>query len=440
MRGAIGAGVTIGDVRSTVALALLGRASAPALVLTLVVCDARADSTGAQRPTAKSCMENPKAAGCETGLPAVACVDNPLAKGCDGAKPNVRDTVFPASDLYQTTSTKTSRADLSKFLVAAAQKAAKARQWAKAIPYYQALVVARGPGSAEAQKLATLWTLAGQHEEAAEVWSAFANATMDTKAKEQAVNEALRLTSAQDPFAEKLTLAALTADAKRAFTAGRAAFKKGHYGDALVLFHMGYALAPDLPGFLRELGSTYDKLGATDRKREFYRRYLVQRPFGANADVVRAELAKDKDVLGTLLVSTSMPCTELWINRQRITGKLPDKGLLVAPGNYKGLCFNPTYEMALFEYATVEAGKPAQMLFSWAIIVNKLDKPFGRIALENPKSPGVMIDLGITSPEIGVAVPADKRKLKMVLKDDAGLRTEERSVQIEPGQKLVVRW
>jgi hypothetical protein len=51
-----------------------------------------------------------------------------------------------------------------------------------------------------------------------------------------------------------------------------------------------------------------------------------------------------------------------------------------------------------------------------------------------------MIDLGITSPEVGVAVPADGRKLKMVLKDDSGLRTEERTVQIEPGQRLVVTW
>jgi len=343
-------------------------------------------------------------------------------------------------DLYQTVTTKTSRADLSKFLVKAGEAAAKKRAWATAIPIYQALVVARGPGSAEQKELATLWTLAGQNEEAAEAWSAFANSTTDTKAKETAVNEALRLGSAQDPFAEKLTLGVLGKEAKQAFTAGRAAFKKGNYADALVLFHMGYALAPDLPGFLRELGSTYDKLGATDRKREFYRRYLVQRPFGDNADVVRAELAKDKDVLGTLIVSTSMPCTELWVNRQRVTGKLPEKGLLVAPGNYKGLCFNPKYEMALFEYTTVEPGKPAAMTFSWAIIVNKLDKPYGRIALENPKSPGVMIDLGITAAEVGVAVPADKRKLKMVLKDDAGLRTEERSVLIEPGQKLVVRW
>jgi tetratricopeptide (TPR) repeat protein len=344
------------------------------------------------------------------------------------------------TELSQRVATKTSRTDLSKFLVAPGARAIKARAWAKAIPLYQALVIARGPGSAEQKQLATLWTLAGQNAAAAEAWTAYANATSDATERDAAAKEALRLGSAPDPFADKLQLVAMNAEAKRAFALGRAAFKKQQYGDALVYFHMGSALAPDLPGFLRELGSTYDKLGEGDRKREFYRRYLVSRPFGANADIVRAELSKDKDVLGTLLVSSSLPCTELWVNRQRVTGKLPDKGLLVAPGSYKGLCFNPKYEIALFEYATVEPGKPASMTFSWAIIVNKLDKPLGRIALENPKAKGTMIDLGITSTEVGVAVPADKRKLKMVLKDDAGLRSEERSVSIEPGQKLVVQW
>ena len=58
----------------------------------------------------------------------------------------------------------------------------------------------------------------------------------------------------------------------------------------------------------------------------------------------------------------------------------------------------------------------------------------------DPKAAGVMIDLGITSPEVGVAVPSDGRKLKMVLKDDSGMRTEEREVQLEPGQDLVVTW
>lgn len=389
------------------------------IALMLVTSSASAD------PTPNKCIDDPRQLGCHTAAP-------------DG--PRI-ELIHARADLVQTVGTKKSRAEISQFLVKPAEKAVKARNWARAIPIYQALVVARGPASPEQKQLATLWTLAGQNEDAAEAWTAYATATTDATERDAATKEALRLGSTPDPFADKLDLATMTADAKRAFALGRAAFKKQHYGDALVYFHMGYALAPDLPGFLRELGSTYDKLGAADRKREFYRRYLVQRPFGANADVVRAELARDgSEQLGTLVVSSSLPCAELWVNRQRVTGKLPAKGIAVAPGSYKGLCFHSKYEMALFEYATVEPGKPASMTFAWAIIVNELEKPLGRIALENPKAPGTMIDLGITSKQVGVAVPADKRKLKMVLKDDSGLRVEERSVSIEPGQKLVVQW
>src|SRR5258705_1500268 len=65
-------------------------------------------------------------------------------------------------ELHDTVQTKTSRAKLSVTLIKPAEKAAKARDWARAIPLYQAIVVARGPGSAEAKQLATLWTLAGQ--------------------------------------------------------------------------------------------------------------------------------------------------------------------------------------------------------------------------------------------------------------------------------------
>lgn len=337
--------------------------------------------------------------------------------------------------------TEKSRAQLSDFLVATAQRAVKARDWAKAIPLYQALVVARGAGGAESKQLATLWTLAGQNERAAEAWGDYAAAVDDPAERSAAQAEVTRLRAVNDPFADKLALAEQTADARKAFALGRAAFAAKQYGDALVYFHMGYTLAPEMPGFLRELGSTYDKLGADVPKREFYRKYLVQRPFGANADAVRAELAKAKDSgLGTLKISTSMPCAELWLNRQKVNPKLTDKGIAVAPGTYKGLCFNPKYEMALFEYATVEAGQPAVMAFRWGIIENKLEHPLGRIALENPKTPGVMIDLGITSPEIGVAAPTDGRKLKMVLKDDSGVRTEVRMVQIEPGHRLAVTW
>jgi len=356
------------------------------------------------------------------------------ATGCDAA-----DCTKPAP-LYQTVATRKPRAQLSEFLVAPAQRSARARDWSRAIPFYQALVVARGPGSPEAKQLATLWTLAGQNERAAEAWSDYAATVADPAEHGAAAAEAARLAAASDPFADKLALGEQTGEARRAFALGRAAYSARQWGDALVYYHLGHALAPDLPGFLRELGATYDKLGAEAPKREFYRRYLVQHPLGANADLVRAELARAKDPLGTLQLSSSLPCTELWINRQKLTGKLPDKGLVVAPGTYKGLCFNPRYEMALFEYATVEPGKATTMAFRWAIVENRLEHPLGRIALENPKAPGVMIDLGITSPEVGVAAPAEGKKLKMILKDDSGVRTEVRAVQIEPGQRLVVKW
>jgi len=344
----------------------------------------------------------------------------------------------PAPELYQTVATKAPRKQLSEPLAGPAQRAVKARDWARAVALYQALVVARGAGGPEGKQLATVWTLAGQNEEAAEAWRAYAAAAGEERDRTAALAEAQRLGAAPDPFADKLSPAQLTAEAKQMFALGRTAFAGKLYGDALVYYHMGHALAPDLPGFLRELGSTYDKLGAPVPKREFYRRYLVQRPFGANADIVRAELAKEQ-ALGTLAVSSSLPCTEVWVNRQRLP-KLPDKGLAVAPGQYKGLCYNPKYEMALFEYATVQAGKPATMAFRWAIVENQLERPLGRIAIENPKAPGVLIDLGITSKEVGVAVPADGRKLRMVLKDDSGIRTEERMVKIEPGQRITVRW
>jgi hypothetical protein len=343
-------------------------------------------------------------------------------------------------ELHDSVATRKPRAKLSATLIKPAQKAAKARDWARAIPLYQALVVARGPASPEAQELATLWTLAGQSARAAEVLAAFAAATTDVAARRAAEAEVARLTANPDPFAKELALVALDAEAKKIFKLGRAAYKAKAYGDALVYYRMGLALAPELPGFFRELGATYDKLGAAEPKRAFYLRYLQARPLGGNADVVRAELVKAKAGLGTLEIATSLPCEQLWVNRQRVGPKIPGKGILVAPGTYKGLCFHAKYEMALFEYATVEAGKPTKLKFEWAIVVNQLTDPYGRISIENPRTPGMMIDLGISSPEIGVAVPADRRALRMIVKDDGGTRSEERTIDLAPGERKVVRW
>jgi tetratricopeptide (TPR) repeat protein len=345
-----------------------------------------------------------------------------------------------SGDLVDTVTTSKSRVELSSWLARTAEAAAAKREWARAIPMYQALVVARGPASPEARKLAQLWTLAGQYEEAVTVLQAFAASSSDAAQLRDAKNEIQRLTKSADPFARSLDLIPVESEARKAFKLGRDSFSRKKWGDALVYFQMGYALAPDLPGFLRELGATYDRLGEKAKKLDFYRRYLFRRPFGKNSDVVRQELARERDALGKLTLGSSLPCEEVWLNRQRVPGKLPKKDLLVAPGSYKGLCFNAHYEIAFFEYTNVESGRASKLSFNWAILVNELKNPYGRISIENPQQPGLMIDLGISNPEVGVVVPSDGRALRMLVKDDLGARQEERFVKLQPGQRQVIKW
>lgn len=347
-----------------------------------------------------------------------------------------------ADDLLDTVATVRTRAALTSFLEKPAQQAAARRDFARAIALYQALATARGPGSPEARKLATLWILAGQSEEAARVLRAFAAATPDAAAKTEAEAEATRVLARPDPYAKRLELPVLTKEATRAFKQGRAAFGKKQWGDALVSFHVGYALAPDLPGFLRELGATYDKLSAADKKIAFYQAYLLRRPFGKNADDIRAELGKQAKALGGLELSSSLPCDQIWVNAQRLPGESPKKplALAVAPGTYKAMCLSNRYEMAIFEHATVGAGQTAKLRFDWAIVVNGLEAPLGRIAIESYQDASTMIDLGVSSRENGVGVHADGRALRMIVKDDSGARVEERSVRIRPGERYVVKW
>lgn len=345
-----------------------------------------------------------------------------------------------ADELLDTVTTVRTRAALTSFLDKPARDAAAKRDFGRAIALYQALATARGPGSAEARKLGTLWTLAGQAEEAARVLNAFAAATTDAAAAAEARAEAQRVLARPDPYAKRLELPVLTKEATKAFKQGRAAFGKKQWGDALVSFHVGYALAPDLPGFLRELGATYDKLSAADKKLAFYQAYLLRRPFGKNADDIRAELGRSAQALGGLELSTSLPCDQIWVNAQRLPGALPKKALAVAPGAYKAMCLSGRYEMAIFEHATVAAGQTAKLRFDWAIVENALEAPLGRIAIESYQDASTMIDLGVSSRENGVGVHADGRALRMIVKDDSGTRVEERSVRIRPGERYVVKW
>ncbi|HVV83752.1 MAG TPA: tetratricopeptide repeat protein [Kofleriaceae bacterium] len=344
------------------------------------------------------------------------------------------------TELVDQVTTVTPRAALSAFLVKPAKAALAAGDRPRAIVLYQALALARGPASPEAQQLARLLIDAGQTDEAVRVLTRYAPACTD--ATDVAAAQALlqRLTAGPRVDVRPLALPSQVPLARTAFKLGRAAFARKQWGDALVYYHLGYALAPELPGFLRELGATYDRLGAAGPKQAFYQAYLLRMPFGKNADAVRAELAKTKDALATLSITSSLPCEEVWLNRQRLPVALPQTRLSVAPGSYKAMCLSRRYEIAIFDYATIAPGGSAAIRFDWAIVVNKLVSPLGRIAIENPNMPGVMLDLGVSSPEVGVVVGDVGRPLKMVLKDDGGTRVVERTVRITPGERVVVEW
>jgi hypothetical protein len=342
-------------------------------------------------------------------------------------------------DLVHTVKTKASRADMSSTLLKAAAAAKKKREFDDAIVLYTAVVVARGPGSPEAVDLAEMWALAGKPDQAREVLNVYIATTTDTAARDAAIKTRGAL-PAEDPFAKGLRLPALLKEGKKVFEAGRKAYKKKNYGDALVQYHMGYVLAPDLPGFLRELGAVYEKLGAKAKAEAFYISYLQQRPFGKNADEIRKELKRLKVSMGKLSIKTSKECEEVWLGGQLVPKKLPIKDLVVAPGKYRLLCFNGKYGLFYRDYVTVEQGKSATMNFRWAIIANELKDPYGRISLESSWDPGVMMDLGIDIPELGVPVPDDDRALKMVLTDDAGTKSVTRFQKLEPGQRYSIKW
>ena len=74
------------------------------------------------------------------------------------------------------------------------------------------------------------------------------------------------------------------------------------------------------------------------------------------------------------------------------------------------------------------------MTFRWAIVENQLERPFGRIALENPKAPG---DDDRSRDHLDRRSASRRRPTaassRWSSRTTPGVRTEERMVQIEPG-------
>jgi hypothetical protein len=82
------------------------------------------------------------------------------------------------------------------------------------------------------------------------------------------------------------------AEAARYFAQGNAAYDEGRYEEAVRMFRVCLALAPELAGPQRRLGQALKRLGRCDEALDHYLAYLQQKPTGSYADEIRAEMAQ----------------------------------------------------------------------------------------------------------------------------------------------------
>lgn len=338
--------------------------------------------------------------------------------------------------------TSKSRTEMSEFLVAPAAEAMKKREYLRAVSLYRGLVKARGVGDPVALELAKAWRLTGEFDNALDVYNAIADTAKDDELRRVARREAEVVRNTPRPFRRETNIEPARKEAGEAFNLGRKAFKAKKYADALFYFELASALDPDMTGPVREIGAAYDKLGAREEATRFDLDYLRRRPFGKLADEVRKRLKKNKKSgeLGVLDIVSKIPCQEVWLVGQQYRGKMPAKKLQMAPGVYKGLCFHGEYQMAYFDFVTVEAGKPATLEFRWAVVVNKVEKPFGRIRMEHWARPGVLMDLGLEVKEFGVPVPKDGRQLEVRIQSLAGDKEETQFIKLTSGERVEIKW
>jgi tetratricopeptide (TPR) repeat protein len=328
--------------------------------------------------------------------------------------------------------------DLAEFIVRPAEDALRDRKLGLAVSLWRGVVAIRGDADPAVEKLALAWTLAGEPEAAVEELERRRRAVSEPEVQGEIGKEIIELEHRARGFTGSVfQVVPAEAQAREAFRRGRRAFETRRFADAAAYYRAGIEMAPDLPGNYRELGEALAKLGRGDEATTFFGRYLRLRPFGKNADEVRARLAS-AGAVGKLSVGSSFPCEQVWINRQPVPGKLPIKNLVVAGGHYRLLCYSEKYHFARYVNVDVAQGGNVRADFTWAIIENRLD-PWGRIVMENPDRQSEMNDIGVWN-EIGVPVPEDQRPLKILLRAGDSSRRKEVYLKLEAGKRIPLAW
>jgi tetratricopeptide (TPR) repeat protein len=323
--------------------------------------------------------------------------------------------------------TETQAAEDSAWLEKAADQAIARGQYPRAVALLRGLGALHPKDPTPLYRLAEVYTLAGQYEDAIAEYRRFAaRAEADPARKGRAESEAKRLEEAPAPFAETLFKpAAATEESKKLFDEGKRDAQAKRYQPAINELQAALLLDPDLPGPYRLLGAVYGKTGDKIQERLFLADYLRVRPDGRIADTVRARLAKE-NVLGTLSIDASFPC-KVYINGRETGRATPLKRYGLPPGKYVVGLENEQYHIVRNLRVDVTSGKDAQKFFAFGVLTTKLD-PWARVRVDGK-------DIGLWD-EAGI--PEGKHSVQYVSHDGA----KQKSVQldIKGGARQKLSW
>jgi tetratricopeptide (TPR) repeat protein len=315
----------------------------------------------------------------------------------------------------------------SAWLEKAADQAIARGQYARAVALLRGLGALRPKDPSPQYRLAEVYTLAGQYEDAIAEYRRFAQRTeADPARKARAESEAKRLEEAPAPFAETLFKpAAATEEAKKLFDDGKKDAQAKRYQAAVDELQAALLLDPDLPGPYRLLGAVYGKTGDAAQERLFLADYLRVRPDGKIADTVRARLSKEH-VLGTISVDASFPC-KVYINGRDTGRETPLKKYGLPPGKYVVQLENEQLHIVKPLRVDVTTGQDAEKFFAFGVLDTKLD-PWARVRVDGK-------DIGLWDQ---AGIPEGKHNISYVSHDGA----KQKSVQLEikGGARAKLSW
>jgi len=284
-------------------------------------------------------------------------------------------------------------ADDGAWLEKAAEQAIVVGRYPRAVSLLRGLVALKPKDPSPIYRLAEVYTLAGQYEEAIAEYRRFAERReADPARKARAESESKRLEEAPAPFSEQLfrPLPA-TEEAKRLFEEGKKDAQANKYAAAVNELQAALLLDPDLPGPYRLLGAVYGKTGDRVQEKLFLADYLRVRPDGKIADTVRARLATER-MLGTLSLDTSWPC-EVTVNGRDLGKSTPLKKLQLPAGKYLVDLENKQYHIIGRLRFDVQVGKDTDKKFKFGVLTTKLD-PWARVRIDG-KDVGLFDEVGV---------------------------------------------